>query len=305
MVYKFYKVISIMMCAVVLLFTPKSGIKSYDVKEPEECLFNFNVFSDVHVEANNTARYRVFVRSLFDTKKNKSGSDALVFLGDNTMNGQVLEDLLFYGTVANARIKSPVYEVMGNHDSGNGEGDCAALLERSINFRNQFGYGEGDKSYFYTVNQGYYFIILGYDIDENNELVFKDEMITWLISVLDEATKGEKPVFLFSHYPVSYYETDNYYLPDILRGYSNIFCFNGHTHAPFYYRQIGSGVYTVNLPRITELWGEKDNKITESTGFGLEVEVYKTELIMRERNFYSGEWVEDGEHVYQLEYPLS
>ena len=60
---------------------------AYDVQDPQSCRLHFTVLSDVHVEGNNYTRYRVFARSLQDVRKNASGTDAVVFLGDSTMNG--------------------------------------------------------------------------------------------------------------------------------------------------------------------------------------------------------------------------
>ena len=122
------------LAAIVALFAliPVNTIKGreYDVRDPEACVMNFSILSDSHIEGNNPMRYKVFATSLQDLKKNKSGNDAIVFLGDNTMNGQHIENMLFHGAVNRYLKGETILPVMGNHDIGNGEGDYEKLQNR-------------------------------------------------------------------------------------------------------------------------------------------------------------------------------
>ena len=51
------------------------------------------------------------------------------------------------------------------------------------------------------------------------------------------------------------------------------------------------------------LWN-MDNIITDKTGCGVEVEVYENEVVIRGRNFYTGEWATDGTGLIEKTYPL-
>ncbi|MCR5689201.1 MAG: hypothetical protein K6G71_03040, partial [Clostridiales bacterium] len=96
----FLRFIAALLAAVMLLGTASIRYAEYDVYDPENCLLDFSVLSDSHIEGNNIPRYNVLAGSLRDVKKNASGNDAVVFLGDNTMNCQHIENLLFHGAVA-------------------------------------------------------------------------------------------------------------------------------------------------------------------------------------------------------------
>ena len=87
----FLRFIAALLAAVMLLGTASIRYAEYDVYDPENCLLDFSVLSDSHIEGNNIPRYNVLAGSLRDVKKNASGNDAVVFLGDNTMNCQHID----------------------------------------------------------------------------------------------------------------------------------------------------------------------------------------------------------------------
>ena len=58
-----------------LLGTGVGGGTVHDVKSPDDCLLNFAVLSDSHIEGNNYTRYKVFAQSLKDAKKNQKTVD--------------------------------------------------------------------------------------------------------------------------------------------------------------------------------------------------------------------------------------
>ena len=291
-----------------------SGGEEYDVRDPETCALNFSVLSDTHLETNNLARAKVYIGALKNVKKNKSGNDAVVFLGDNTMNGQLLENLLFHGAAATLLKNETVLPVMGNHDIGNGEGDYEKLQNRWYTFTGAFFGRELEHPYYYEVIDGFYFIVLGQEGQTVYEMPMTDAQFMWLEGVLDEAAGSGKPVFVFSHYPAddAADENGNYTdrLIDLLASYNeehDLFCFVGHTHMPmllFWSFHTYDGFPETYLPRMTSLSG--DTEITEDSGIGVEVEVYENEVLIRARNFYSGEWAIDDLDDVPLEvtYPL-
>ena len=315
----FLKIIAAIITSVLLIPAGIGGGADYDVREPENCRFNFCILSDSHIEGNNFNRYKVFTSSLQNIKKNKSGNDAVVFLGDNTMNGQTIENLLFHGAVGYYLKNEKIVSVMGNHDIGNGEGDYEKLQNRWYTYTNGFFGKELTHPYYYEVIGGYYFIVLGMEAQEVHEMQISEEQFTWLENVLAEAAGSGKPVFVFSHMPMDYAEdlegnpTDR--LMDLLAAYNeenDIFCFVGHTHMPlynFWSFHTSDGYPETYLPRLTELYGGDDNEIGKNSGVGIEVEIYENEVQIRGRNFYTGEWCEDDdgpiERTYSLKKPVS
>ncbi len=314
----FIKITAWIITAVMLMFAGTVGTEQYDVKSPGSCLLNYPVLSDSHIEANNTARYNVFVNSLRNAGANKSGNDAVVFLGDNTMNGQITENLLFHGAVAEILGSENVLTVVGNHDIGNGEWDYETLQRRWYEYTRTFFGRELEHPYYCEIIDGYYFIVLGMESQEVYDMYISEEQFDWLEGVLGKAAQSGKPAFVFSHYPADDVVDENgnpsSRLTEMLAAYNeehDIFSFVGHTHMStylFWSFHSYDGYPEIYLPRLTELAGPDDNEIFKESGVGAEVEVYENEVIVRCRNFYTGEWrTEDGtptEMTYALKNPV-
>ena len=304
---------------VMLLFAGGGASEEYDVRDSENCRFNFTVLSNAHIEGNNFARYKVFARSLQNVEKNKNGNGAVVFLGDSTMNGQNIENLLFHGAVSMLLRGENVLPVPGNHDIGNGSGDYETLQNRWYDYTYAFFDLPLEHPYYYEVIDGYVFIVLGMESQTVNEMYMSDEQFEWLEGVLEEAAQSGKPAFIFSHYPTDYVvdaqgsETSR--LTDILAKYNeehDIFSFVGHTHMPLYLFwsfHNSDGFPEIYLPRLTQLAGD-DNEIYKESGIGIEVEIYENEVYVRGRDFYNGEWRYDTvdekpcEMTYNLKNPV-
>ncbi|MBQ7542190.1 MAG: metallophosphoesterase [Clostridia bacterium] len=309
--YGFLRVISAIVAAVMLLAAGAAAGEAYDVKEPDKCLLNFSILSDVHIEGNNFARYQVFSHALQDVRRNKSGNDAVVFLGDNTMNGQFVENMLFHGAVSELLPDETVLPALGNHDVGNGEGDYMKLQNRWYDFTAAFFGRKLDCPYYYEVIDGYYFIVLGMQAQKVHEMYISGTQYEWLEDVLEKAAESGKPAFVFKHFPSDdVTDADGKYtdrLIDMLAAYNrehDLFSFVGHTHMPLHLSwsfHTDDGFPETYLPRLTELGGENDNEPIDRTGVGLEVEVYENEVVLRGRDFYRGAWEiddwEDEENV--------
>ena len=296
----FLRLLSAVVALTMLMTVGLPTGSEYDVKDPETCVTDFTVISDAHIEGNNYMRYKVFAKALQDVKKNKSGNAAVVFLGDNTMNGQHIENMLFHGTV-NAVLKDEnVLPVMGNHDIGNGEGDYAKLQNRWYDYTRAFFGRDLQHPYYYEVIDGFYYIVLGMESQEVHEMLVTEAQFAWLEGVLAQAAESGKPCFVFSHFPADYAidergeETTR--LTDLLAAYNethDLFSFVGHTHMPmhlFWSFHTYDGYPEIYLPRLTSLGGENDNEVLEDTGVGAVVEVYENEVVVRARDLYRGEW---------------
>ncbi len=313
----FLRVTSAIVSAVMLLlFAPGGGSgESFDVKDPSSCLLDLTVFSDVHVESNNYPRYKAFADCLRNATRNMSGSDAFLFLGDSTMNGQNIENALFHGTVARLLGDQKVISVPGNHDFGNGQGDFNVIQQRWYDYTATFFDVRLTTPYYYQVVDGFYFIVLANERQNIDNMHMSDDQYAWLEMALEDAARSCLPVFVLAHYPPRMAKPidpeSRYDLVKILAEFNrdhDLFYLCGHLHhapdaATFH---SWSGFPETYLPMLTQL--TEDRAIFEQTGFGEVVEVYADRVVFRVRNFYSGEWVTlNGaslEAVYTLKVPI-
>lgn len=301
----FKKIFALIITAVMFIGVGSNGAPAHTVLNEETCRLCISTISDVHVEGNNIPRYNVYGRILKDTKNNSFGSDVTLFLGDNTMNGQEIESLLFYGALAKTNLPGELVVVPGNHDVGNGEGDFDKLKSRFLTFNNYVIGNKIENSYYYKVVDGYYFIVLSPDDLCVYDLPISIEQQQWFEDTLALASQSGKPIFVCAHHPIYDVELasgDDIY--DILQQYRNLFWVSGHTHfgpANGWTFDIYNGVNEVNLPRCTELGGESDKEIGDWTGYAAQLEVYDGEVIGRVRNYYTGEW----EPSMDYHFPLS
>ena len=104
----------------------------YEAENPDELIASFVVLSDVHVETDQPESYTYFYQTLEGIKAGEQ-VDAVIYTGDNVMNGQVLENFFFYSAVKAMKPSENNFVLTGNHDLGNTHGDYNELLRRFIN----------------------------------------------------------------------------------------------------------------------------------------------------------------------------
>ena len=302
MIYLLGKAVASILTVIMTFLTLGSGVgEIHEIKRPEEAPVVFTVLSDAHVEGLDqeftfTKTYSTLTRALDDVSLLAGRNDALVFLGDNTMNGQHVENLLFYGLVNSMNAADKVIVAAGNHDFSNGEGDYEEYKNRFLYYNNAFFTEDLTEPYYYQVVKGCYFICLSSEAATVNDMYLSDTQLAWLRGVLDEAAEKNAPIFVMSHHPANYLtdRSDNE-LTDILNDYDNLLFFCGHTHKEYdqYSVYTLNGVNCINLPKFT-------HKDEVGTGIGAQVEVYEDEIIVRIRDFYNGYFLEDQEFVYPV-----
>ncbi len=262
---------------------------AYTAEAPEELIMSFSAVSDIHVESNNPKPYSMYANVLKGLKAG-ADNDAVVFLGDNTMNGQTIENMLFYPVLKAINPAENIFVVMGNHDIGNGNGDYNKFAKEYIlSNRLYFGSNIGSKPYYYEVVNGCYMIFLASEDLTVNDCVMTEEQLVWLRGVLDEAEAAGSPIFVFNHHPLYQLRgVESNSLAEILNDYDNLLYLYGHTHKEIdaYSFRTEGGVDTVNVPRST------------AEGNGIVVEVYEDEVVVRGRNFVTNEWIEDLRFTY-------
>lgn len=296
-VFVFVKQVLATLMTLLMMLSPAFGGNGavYEAENKEELVMSFAAVSDTHVETNNPEAYKAFYDLLEGVKGGKD-IDATVFLGDNVMNGQVLEDIFFYLGVAGVKPSENIFVTMGNHDIGNGEGDFAQLNTKFIFNNNFYLKNDLDKGYYYKVINGCYMIFLASEDLTVNTCVMTEEQLEWFKGVLDEAAAKNAPTFVFNHHPLTYLSgVDGNSLKNLLAEYDNILYIHGHIHDELdadNFKNEG-GVNTINLPRSTET-------VEYEPGDGIVVEVYEDEVVVKVRDFIKGEFVEGLEYRYPL-----
>ncbi len=272
-----------------MIFSPAATTSelTYEAERPDELIMSFSVVSDVHVETNNPDAYGAFANLIKGIKAGKNHS-AAVFLGDNVMNGQLIENLFFYTGVRAVNPAEHNLVAIGNHDLGNGNGDYEKLRKNYLNNNSIFLGNKLENTYYCKIINGCYMVFLASEGLSVNDFVMSEAQLEWLKGVLKEADEAGAPIFIFNHHPINYINgMDENTLSDLFVQYDNLLYIHGHTHNRldsdnFYTR---GGVNCICLPRSTEI-------VDYGPGDGIVVEVYENEILVRGRNFINGEWID-------------
>ncbi len=294
----FIKQVAATFMALITMMLPATADTSkltYGAKNPDELVMSFSAVSDVHVETNNPDAYNAFAALINGVKAGEDHS-AAVFLGDNVMNGQLLENFFFYMGVKAVNPAEHNLIAIGNHDLGNGHGDYAKLRKNYLNNNRLYLGNKLENTYYYRIINSCYMIFLASEDLTVNDFVMSAEQLEWLKAVLKEADAADAPIFVFNHHPIHYIKgMDTNTLTSLLSQYDNLLYIHGHIHNHlgtdnFYTRE---GVNCINLPRSTEI-------VDYEPGDGIVVEVYETEILVRGRDFINGEWIEELVYTYPL-----
>ncbi len=302
----FYKLIATILA--IFIYSPVNEIATYTTSQ-ENPEMVFTVLSDVHIEGNNKERFELFGEGLRDINSAEK-NDALIFLGDNTMNNQVIELSAFYGLLKKYNQIDNILMVTGNHDlcpSDYNVGDYDDLNDRFLDYKNTFIKTQYDDKAYYSYNTNdYKFIILGSESDAGVQEDISEEQLTWLKNELEISQKSGKPIFIFNHYPLNHtWENvwteghigeESEKLRTILTECdSKIVYFSGHLHMGLYDNQV-SYVNEDNITYISVPAFGADNTVGDADiqdkGMGLYVEVYENEILIRIRNFAEHKWME-------------
>lgn len=288
------------LCATFLVFltiiSPAFGSsgKKYQAEKPDELIASFVVLSDIHVETDQPESY-TYLSEVLDGVKAGDRVDAVIYTGDNVMNGQLLENFFFYSAVKAKKPSENNFVLTGNHDLGNSSGDYNQLLKDFIS-NNKFYLGEDvGKGYYYRVVNGCYIIALASEEESTWKLTMSDEQFAWLEGVLKEAQAADAPIFVFNHFPIRYEGNASARLTQLLKDYGADLYVHGHYHDhPIYsgnfYKHDGV-INSINMTRPTEM-------SLFDPGEGIVIDVYENQFVVRVRNFIKGEWVDGMRYEY-------
>lgn len=290
----------------VFIFSSSGEIASYEPLDSDNLKLNFTVISDGHIEGNNSQRHKNYGEAFCDMAAAEEISKALVMVGDNTMNGQGIEEAMLYGLMNKYNKIENVLMAVGNREVCRDDTDFEKLEKRFIKYNNAFLEHKIDKLYHSQVIDGYHFIILATDRNSGVEQYISDEQFEWLDNELKTAAENGNPVFVFNHWPMN--DTFSQVWPEghvgeqserlhqVLTKYdSRIFLFTGHLHMGIFENDYGikeDGKITyINVPSFGSENDDGDADV-QDTGMGLQVEVYDTQLVVRIRNFVTHQWTD-------------
>ena len=290
----------------VFIFSSSGEIASYEPLDSDNLKLNFTVISDGHIEGNNSQRHKNYGEAFCDMASAEEISQALVMVGDNTMNGQGIEEAMLYGLMNKYNKIENVLMAVGNHEVCRDDTDFEKLERRFIKYNNAFLEHKIDKLYHSQVIDGYHFIILATDRNSGVEQYISDEQFEWLDNELKTAAESGNPVFVFNHWPMNdifsqvwpegHVGEQSERLHQVLTKYdSRIFLFTGHLHMGIFENDYGikeDGKITyINVPSFGSENDDGDADV-QDTGMGLQVEVYDTQLVVRIRNFVTHQWTD-------------
>lgn len=274
----------------------------YKAENPDELVMSMSVVSDIHVETNNSATYENF-KNLLKGLKGGEDIDAVAYLGDNVMNGQITENLFFYNAVKAMKPAKEQFVIAGNHDFGNGDGNYDSSYNDFIANNRLYLGNKSKTTYYYRIVNGCYVIVLASEDKGAEEFHMSDAQIEWMKGVLEEAKAADAPIIVLNHFPIYYIKGENSEgvtrdyreIAWILNQYDKLLYLHGHIHndlgADNFYNWWG--VDCINLPRSTE------SKEYEP-GDGVVIEVYDDHFLVRGRDFIKGEWVDGLEYTYNF-----
>lgn len=294
----YLKQLAITVLTLIMMLIPSApdGVDlSYEAENPDALRMSFSAVSDIHVETNNPDAYKAF-DSLMRGIKAGQHHDAAVFLGDNVMNGQMLENFLFYSGVRLGKPAAQSLVALGNHDLGNGEGDYEKMRKNFITNNNMYLGNAIENTYYAKVINGCYMIFLASEDMTVNDFVLSEAQFAWLQTQLDEAAAADAPVFVFNHHPLYQISADsNNALTALLNQYNDLLYLHGHMHNDLdednFYTY--DGIDCISLPRSTEI-------VDYAPGDGVVVEVYQDEVLVRGRDFIQGKWIDNLVYTYEL-----
>lgn len=300
-----FKVIATVMAAVNLLTYTPFAKETFAPLHEEELLLNCSVLSDVHMESYEFHRFTTFRMGLRDIAGAKAESDALVLVGDNTMNAQWFEYLMLYTHLNAFNSSKNTLLAMGNHDVNEGENSIETAIGRHNDFYNAYTGSKNDKAYYSRVINGYHFIVLGSEGAAGTNAYISPAQLEWFEQEMVLAAQSGKPILVFLHQPVNDFEGNDWgtgggigeqsqAVWDIVSSQPEVpvLMFSGHLHNSIdYVPPVQRGNVTlVNLPTFT---GDENNSGTlRGKGYGYQVEAYADSIVLRARNFRDGVWVE-------------
>ena len=299
----FTSVIMAFMC----LFTGlDSAGSAYRAEEPDKVLLNAVIVSDTHTNDAVIHDHNKTLAKLFaGIGKSKTKVNAIVIPGDLTEEATVKEYASLAAVIRRNKKGATVIPALGNHDV---RGDMS-VEDYDANMQAYYDFCQtmhvpADKQYWSVNVNGYLFIVLGAESEEKDRTWFSDKQIEWLDGQLAKAERRGKPAFIVNHQVIDHTNNvdDLWFFEGsigeqsdeveaVIRRHTNrglpVVFISGHLHAAYSeysFEEPSDNLYCLNLPSA---------QYTEKFGQGCTLEVYADRVLIRTRNFITGEWLPD------------
>ena len=295
---------------------PKGCAYSFPAGKP---LIEFQALSDIHISTE--IREEHYKAMLNDVATNSPDSIGIFVAGDNVDAGpqsDCWEKLwALYDDVDGL---PPMYLAIGNHEFTGYTSYEPAIEQFLKHLRLPENIEQLDGiPYYDTWINDYHFIILGNTVYEPGvRATIGAEQYAWLEEKLAEAT-DDRPIFLFMHQGMMntvsgtaesekwWGINDDTRLRELLKEYPNVFFFTGHTHslmdAPNCMYGGGEKAALFNTGSVADLWiPSTAESIVGSQG--LYVQVYGDKVLVRGRDFTTGQWVASAQFVVTERYSV-
>ena len=290
------KIAAFIMTAAMLVGFGPNFTSYYTPKDEDACTLKFAVLAAPKLEGNNLETYGNYDKVLKGVGHTFPKNDALVLIGDNTMNGQDIESMLSYGHSSLVHPAKNIFPSVGSFDIHN---DPELLTQRFIEYGNSFCDLGIDKPYYCKVLNGCYFIFLAPELNTaySADITMSDEQYEFVVSKLAEAEEKDAFTFIFANclLPGISTQSEPGALMNAIKNKDKVVVMDF-----FISRDVGwwtfhdyDGVHTVNLPKCSE-------RMVSGDGIGAEVEVYPDKVLVRMRDFAGGKWIEGAETEYPI-----
>ncbi len=298
--------------------TPQGHI-GYTLPETGKQIAEFIIVSDIHIGSGKTAE-KNFTAMLEDVKATAPDAAGIIVAGDAVEAAE--ED--FYVQLGKLHEKVPgapkLYCGIGDRsyltkDTYHYDATKhAANLQLFLKYVNHpFGI-KPDKPYYSYLLGDTLMVFIGAESYQNGNAVYSEEQLKWLADTIDNADAYE-PVFLFMHEPLpntvsGSYDDQGYgnvdkesatAIKELMKKHKNVVTFTGHTQysleadRTMYY--LSSGMY--HTGGVAHLWADKDGAGYEVAGNqGYYVTVYEDAVLIRGRNFATGEWISTAIYMF-------
>lgn len=304
-----FRILSLLLSAVLAVMGLVNRVGSagspYAAEDKDGVLLNVAVAGDLHTNRTTTHGNNVKLLKLFSgISKSETPLDTFVMPGDLTETAQFLEYANLSAMLQRYVRTQTFLPATGNHDI---RGDMN-VEEYDKNLRNYYTFCgalgvQTDKPYWSEDVGGYTFLILGSEAEVKDSAYISPAQLQWIDDALTAAEQAGKPVFLICHQPLAHTNNVDVSWPGagtigdqsadveaILQKHTEaglpVVYISGHLHEEFSAYSFESpheNLYCLNLPSAQYNDGGK----------GVMLEVYADRVLIRARDFISGEWLPD------------
>lgn len=305
----FIRILSVLLSLLFSLTGTLVGVQNagspFSAEEESRALLNVAVVSDLHTNGTPLHSRNVkLMRLLCGIAKSETPLDAIVMPGDLTETARTMEYAALSGILDRYAPTKTLLPALGNHDVRGVMG----VVDYEKNLQNYYAFCDGlgvqtDKPYWSQNVGGYTFILLGSEAEDKDSATVSPVQLLWLDETLEIAAKVGRPVFVICHQPLAHTNNVDVSWPGagtigaqsdavetILKKHTEaglpIVFVSGHLHDDFNAHSFETpheNLYCLNLPSAQYNDG----------GRGVMLEVYPERVLLRTRDFISGEWLPD------------